>query len=54
MADQSKLYSVGFDELAIKENVSYSSDPDEVGIFGDVGTCKYLASRGIYVEMFSI
>jgi len=49
MADQLKLSRVVFDELAIKENVSYIPEYDEVEDFGDSG--KF---RCVYVERFSI
>jgi len=53
MADQLKLCCVVFDELAIKENVSYNPEHDKVEDFGDVGKFKYFASRCVYVERFS-
>ena len=37
MADQLKLCCVVLDELAIKENVSYNPEHDEVEYVGDVG-----------------
>jgi len=37
MADQLKLCCVLLDELAIKENVSYNPEYDEVEDFGDAG-----------------
>ena len=37
MADQLKLCSIVIDELAIKENVSYNPEHDEVEDFGDSG-----------------
>jgi len=36
IADQSKLYCVVFDELSVKEHVSYNPQHDEVEDFGDV------------------
>ena len=42
MADQLKLCCVVFDELAIKENVSYNTEHDEVDDFGDVGKFNIL------------
>ena len=36
MTDQLKVCRVVFDKLGIKENVSYNSEHDEVGDFGDV------------------
>ena len=50
MADQLKLCCVVFDELAIKDNVSYNPEYDEVEDFEDVGKFTYLASRPGYVE----
>jgi len=37
MANQLKLCCVVLDELAIKENVSYNPEPDEVEKSGDTG-----------------
>ena len=53
MADQLKLCCVVFDELAIKENVSYNTEHGEVDDFGDVGKFKYFANP-LYVERFSM
>jgi len=36
MADQSKLCDIIFDELAIKENVTYNPEHDEVKDFGGI------------------
>jgi len=53
-ADQLKLCCVVFDELAIKENVSYNPEYDEVEYFGDVGKFNYFVSRCVYVERLSM
>ena len=44
MADQLKLCCVILDELAIKENVAYNPEHDEVEDFGDAGKLQYFAS----------
>ena len=54
MADQLKLCCVVLDELAIKENVSYNPEHDEVEDFGDSGKFKCLSSRCVYIERFSM
>jgi len=54
MADQLKLCCVAFDELAIKENVSYNPEHDEVEDFGDGGKFKYFSSHCVYVERFGM
>jgi len=54
MAHKLKLCCVVFDELAIKENVSYNPESDEVIDFRDVGKFKYFASRCVYVERLSL
>jgi len=54
MADQMKFWCIVFNELAIKENISYNPEHDEVEDFGDVGNVLYFASHCVYVETFSM